>query len=243
MPTTGQAPKIEAEESKSYQQQEIDLFQNIITTIETAPEIFRAVDVSERLKGHQQRKNKELKELKEKKNEIEVAIENLKSDFGSEDSFADLKKLEEYEIQRKAVLVAIPLIEEQLSVDSKFSKEVRRKAEDAEYTIQHVLNKINVQLQENIDAKVNDLLQTFSMYKAAVERVRTEQKLIPSRLLGYKTIKNIIPEVKGLEKLLSFDNAAMSGGIQIGLARGKEEAAHQPAVVEKPIENIFAHRI
>lgn len=208
-PVTEQAPKIEDAVSNSYLQQENDLVQNIIATIKTSPEIFKKVEIWENSKGHGQRVSSELEQFKKNKVDLKIMIEELKGDFGSEDSLADLKKLEEFELKLKAVEVAIPLLEQKLHPENLFSKQIRRDKEDAESAIAHAVNKINDQLQEDIDAKVNDLLQTFSMYRAAIERVKTEQTLIPQKLLMGNTLRGILPEIKGLQPLLPLNLKSM----------------------------------
>lgn len=224
MPTPEQTPKIEDVVNNSYLQQEIDLSQNIIAAIKDSPEIFSAVEVWEKSTSHQQRMSSELEEFREIKNKMEATIADIKHDFGSEDSFADLKKIEECESKLKAVLEVIPLLEQKLDSGSNHVEEIRKDKGAVEHAVRLALNNINIQLQEDIDAKVNDLRQTLSMYNAAIERVRTEQKLIPSKLLAWNTLRTILPEIKEFGDSMPLNPLSFHQGVGRGLAKAKEKS-------------------
>ncbi len=213
-----QLPQNDVVTENIYLQREIDLSRKIITAIENSPDINRLIEAWKKATDHKQRIIGELEKFREKKNEIETMIEAIKSDFGSENSFDDLKKVGDYELQLKAISDAIPLLENKLEYRSNLSREIIDNGNAIAHAISLELKEINRQLQEEIDGKAQELLQTFLMYKISLDRVLAEQKAIPQELLKWTTLKEVLPEVNGLEDLIpnNFRQLIYAAGVKSG---------------------------
>lgn len=205
--------------------EEIGLSEHIIATLEGSEELAAAVLVWEKSIEAHARITRELEEMRTRRGEINAEIEAVKKDFGAENSFEDLRKIEALQSELATIAEVEPLLDRKLWYESPFNREIRDNASRAINIIDSEFRKIRLQLEENIDHKVNELLQTVATYHAAAVRARSEQKVVPSRLLRLESIRKIVPEVEGLEKLVAGQPQMIAGAVQ----RGINIANSQPA--------------
>ncbi|MDP3481342.1 MAG: hypothetical protein Q8R88_16355 [Desulfoprunum sp.] len=182
-----------------YLQQELDLSQQIREALENSAEVVEAVKKLKESKAEMQRTTEDLEKFRENKTALETEIEDLKSNFGSSDSFADLKKLEECELKLKVTSTAIPLLDKKVNpnITPNLHLKIKRNKEELRHMVERVLEKIKDERQEEIDAMVGALFQTFSMYSTAMDHAKTEQQVIPADLRDIVRLKYILPKVKG----------------------------------------------
>lgn len=180
-------------------QQELDLSQQIREALESSAEVVEAVKKLKESKAEMQRITEDLEKFRENKTALETEIEDLKSNLGSSDSFADLNKLEECELKLKVINTGIPLLDKKVNpnITPNLHLKIKRNKEDLRGRVEIVLRKIKDERQEEIDAMVGALFQTFSMYSTAMDRARTELQVIPADLHSSVRLEYILPKVKG----------------------------------------------
>jgi len=211
-----------------HSQQELDLSQLIRAALENSAEVAEAVKTLEESKAKKNRLIEELEKFRENKTTLEAEIEELKINFGSLDSLADLKKLEECKIKLEVVNEAIPLLIKQVdpNVVSNLSIQIQRNKEDLQRVIERELRKIKTQLQDDINAKTDDLFQTFDMYSKAIARAQTEQQVIPSNLHGCIRLIYIRPEVTGKVSELMNPSERLRPGFLVAKSQDNGEGVH-----------------
>jgi DNA repair exonuclease SbcCD ATPase subunit len=182
-----------------YLQTGLKLSQQIREALENSSEVVEAVAKLKESKAEWQRITEDLEKFSKNKTALEAEIEDLKNNFGSNDSLADLKQLEECELKLKVINTAIPLLDKKVNpnLTPNLSLKIERYEEDLRHQVERALEKIKNERQEEIDAMVDALFQTFSMYSTAMERAQTEQQVIPADLRGIVRLKYILPKMKG----------------------------------------------
>jgi hypothetical protein len=207
-----------------YQKEEADLTKKIIAALKDSTEVTSAAKAWAKAKEAQTRIKRELTEMENRRGEIAAEIEDLKRNFGAEDSFADLKKIEGFQAELKALNEVMPVMEQRLRFDSPASRELEALEGEAHHWIALTLNEISPALKENIDRKVMDLRRAMATYHTVAERVRAEQKVVPAALLRWETIRKIVPEIIELDDLVSGSPAFFAGAMRRGMAIGQAQA-------------------
>lgn len=224
-----------------YLQQELNLSQQIREALENSTEVAEALEALQKAKNTKQRTVEELEKFRENKTELETALSELKRNFGASDSFEDLKKKEEFESKLKAIDESIPLLERKFEHDSVLTREIR----DYTFSLIRAIDKalldldIQTQLQKDVDVKVNDLLQTFSMYQSAFTRVQTELPAIAKEGRLWKSLKDILPKVEGLGDITGdFFKGAMAAaaGHRSGGLVPAGPGQVKPTVLRQPVQ-------
>jgi hypothetical protein len=196
-----------------YQQEETRVAQMIIKALKGSKALAESAKVWEKSVEDQKRIKREFEEMKIRRGDIAVEIEDLKQNLGAEDSFADLRKIEGLQSELKAIDEVLPGMERRFYNDSAFTRQIRDNKYNAIFLIDAELAKVNASLKEDIDRRAEDLILTIKAYKSATELARSEQKAIPSALLQLGSIMKIVPKIEGLEGLVAPDPFASTASL------------------------------
>ena len=174
---------------------EDDLVRQIEDAIAEAEELHLAVA---RLLHHEEQMNRlarELEEFEKQRAETETEIEEITSNFGSEDSFADLERLKELKLHLESVDKAIPLLQRKLdpAQPSGLTDQLAGSREAVQREFARALHPIQAGLQERIHANAVMLKGLFDVLSKAVVRARAGQTRIPANLF------NLSPSDRTLE--------------------------------------------
>ncbi|MBV5305266.1 MAG: hypothetical protein J0652_01090 [Desulfobulbaceae bacterium] len=197
-----------------YQQEETRVAQMIIKALKGSKALTDAAKVWEKSVEDQKRIKREFEEMKIRRGDMAVEIEDLKRNIGAEDSFADLRKIEGLQSELKAIDEVLPGMERRFYNDSAFTRQIRDNKYNAIFLIDAELAKVNASLKEDIDRRAEDLILTIKAYKSATELARSEQKAIPSALLQLGSIMKIVPKIEGLEGLVELDPFASTASLR-----------------------------
>ena len=163
---------------------EDDLVLQIEEAIAGSEDLHLAVARVQHYEEQRNRLVRELEEFVRQKAEAEAEIEELTSNFGSEDSFADLERLKGLKVHLESVDKAIPLLERKLdtSVPSSLTDQIAISRDAVQREFARALHPIQTGLQERIHANAVMLKGLLDVLSKAVIRARTGQTRIPESL-------------------------------------------------------------
>lgn len=210
--------------------EEIRLADMALAALNESEDVAQAVKV---LKEHVERKKRleqEFKEFEEKKVGLEVKIADLDKNFGEVDAAEDLQKLEDFEIKLKAVTKAIPLVRRRLEHESSLSKDIEDYKQELGHSIHVALHDVGELWQEDIDRRVDELLECLATYPKAVGRIMAEQTVVDRKYLALSAIRSIRPEIKDID---AFDKYSRFGSSMMMI----------PVSAEVTPRNIIVNRV
>jgi hypothetical protein len=239
MNTVAQLPEVDVVVSNIYLQQEVELAQQIIAALADSEELPGAIAIWEKSTEVLARNKKELEGMRARRGEITAEIEAIKGNFGAEDSFSDLKKIEALQSELATIAELEPILDGKLWYESPLNREIRDNAARVTAIVDTEFSKIRLQLKENLDYKINDLKQTVASYQAATKRASAEQQVMPGKLLSLQSIRKIVPPCEGLEKLVASLPMMIAGATQRGINIAKNQPAPAQEAAPAPAPQLF----
>lgn len=241
MQTVAQLPEVDVVTNNTSLQQEVDLSQKIFSVLESSIHLEGHVEKWKKLTEKKQRMIVELEEFRKNKQEIETALEDLKRDFGNEDSLSDLEKIEKQEIRLKVLNETIPLLERKLDPSSSFSRDIRYSHEDVYNCVEHELFSVHQELQREVNEKINNIVDTTLMNRRSIGRATAEQKIMPAELWGGSMIlSKVLPNLEKVSDLLKLDSSAAQPFFLAGTKyEGGGAGENNPAQVTTEPQQIF----
>lgn len=199
-----------------FEKQEQELVQDIIFALEASKPIVESVKLGDQLREKRKRLTNELSKLQMEKIELAESIEELKKDFGSEDSFADVSKLKKLSVELDAIKTAIPLLEKQVSSKSEVLRRISDIKEDVGKGVCESMEGVKKRLQAVVDEKTKDIVLTYSAFMKAFARAGVEQKMIPREFMSERFSSAFLPNSAELEKMV--ESSLIGEGLRENIA-------------------------
>lgn len=234
------AAKVEAVDS--YENQEKELVKEIVAALESSQSVAESANRANQVQAKKERLTKELKKFRADKVEIGARIEQLKKEFGSEDSVADANTLKNLYIELEAVETAIPLLEKNLSTQNQVVidadgrrgfdySDLTHELEDAKDSVSRAvfaeMKDIKKCLQNILDEKTKDIISTYRMFMQAFRKAETAQNVVPREFMPNNFHERFLPNSTELENAVGY-----------GLPGGKMRDILQNEIVRKQMRKI-----
>ena len=92
-------------------------------------------------------------------------------------------------------------------------------------------------LQQEMNKKINDILNTYNAYSNAFTRAKTDQKEIPNTFLSLGLFNNIVPNINSLEHLVDNRHSMACGARVANILKEQEN----PKTVTQPTSIVNAN--
>ncbi len=203
----------------SYENQEKDLVKEIIAALESSQSVAESANRANQAQAKKDRLTKELKKFRADKIELGVRIEQLKKEFGSEDSVADANTLKNLYVELEAVETAIPLLEKNLSTENQIVKDsdgrqktcksdLTQDLEGAKASVGRAvfaeMKDIKKCLQNILDEKTNDIISTYRVFMQAFRKAETVQNVVPREFMPNNFHERFLPNSTELENAVGY---------------------------------------
>ncbi|BCO08793.1 hypothetical protein GF1_11690 [Desulfolithobacter dissulfuricans] len=181
-----------------------DLADDVLDILEESLDVRKAARILTEAIEKKERLESDMENLMAREEDLEQEIKNLKKNFGAEDSISDMKKLKSLTIERQAVAESIELLGQQLKDTGKLARAIVDQTNHIPVIVNLELAPVAAKWQEDVDRKVDELLQMLTIYQDAARIVCKKQDIVPSDMFGTMALRPIMPKIKEIRRFERF---------------------------------------